>query len=225
LHKMLSKLPILFKKYPDVNWKNALAETQIESKFWLVKTLINHGIVDLGNVMVVGGWIGLLGNILLNQNELNINFVRSFDIDMLSVEASDELNKELETANWKFKAFVGDWDELNYSETIYRTRRISDSSYVDCQTRFDTIINTCCEHMASFSTWLKKIPDDRLLILQSYSDSNQEGHVNTCSSIEEFAASCQLEQVLFQGQMKIRDHYRFMLVGFKGVRLDKVSGN
>jgi hypothetical protein len=216
VHKVLSKLPILFEKYPGIHWRNALSETQMESKAWLIQTLLEKQILDLQNVMIMGGWIGLLGNFLLNQSELKINCVRSFDIDWQSVHASDELNKELETIDWKFKASVADWDELDYDLTKYQTRRLSDQSLADCETRFDTIINTCCEHMKSFSEWIGKVPDDRLMILQSHSNSEQEGHVNTCGSLDEFSEACRLGTVLFRGQLSLKQHQRYMLIGYKG---------
>ncbi len=205
----------VIKTNPNLNWRNALSKEQIRSKIWLINMLRESKLTDLGNVMILGGWIGLLGYLLLHDEELNINYIRSFDVDPESIRAADDLNYDHLKNNWKFKSCFANWDLIDYNETIYHTHRYTDNRDIDLTNRFDTIINTCCEHMSLFSDWIQKIPGDRLLILQSNSNAEFEGHTNCKSSLKEFVNSCQLSRVLYSGELDLGLYKRWMIFGYK----------
>jgi hypothetical protein len=215
-HKhLVSKLPRLINKYPDILWSKALDTVQIDSKLWMLDKLFENRIRDLGNVMILGGWIGLLGHFLLESKRFKINCVRSFDIDPSSIWVADYLNKEYETDGWKFKSSYGDWNLLDFKETHYQTHRLSDNSVADCVTKFDTIINSCCEHMEHFSEWIKRLPENRLLVLQSSSDESQTDHIHCFPNLEEFIAATRLKKIIYSGTLKLRSFDRFMIIGYK----------
>lgn len=214
-YHLLSRLPQLL-KISEVPWDHAFSEDQLLSKFWILETLRSIGVKDLGQVMILGGWVGLLGYILLGNKHISITKVRSFDIDHRLEKIADSLNMQYVANAWKFKAAYGNWSSLNYQETVYQTHRWSDGSLVNCVDSFQTVINTCCEHSENLETWIKKIPEDRLLILQSNSSSEYEGHVNPSPTLEDFQQKAKLGRTLFAGCLPTPRYNRWMLIGYRG---------
>lgn len=213
-YQILAQLPELMKSH-DLPWHYALSEGQILSKIWIVQTLRQLGINNLNQVMILGGWIGLLGSILLGSDDLGVTKVRSFDSDRSVRKIADTLNLHYVAKDWKFKAAYGDWNELNYAQTSYETERLSDGTLVSCTDIFHTIINTCCEHSDHLERWLSKVPSDRLLILQSNDSTEFDGHVNPCSTLDEFKSKAGLGRLLFSGELPTSRYTRWMLIGYR----------
>ena len=216
-YSLLSSLIKMSKDYPEVNWPYALSTGQIISKIWIIETLRALKVENLGSVMVLGGWVGLLGHILLSEKSLQIEKIRSFDIDPICEKIADMMNVNFVSKQWKFKASCSDWNSLNYDETQYTVHRLKDFGEVPLNDRFDTIINTCCEHVSGFENWIVRIPSDRLLILQSNSSSEFEGHVNCHPSLDVFKVQVGLNRVLFEGSLDAGEYKRWMLIGYRNV--------
>ena len=79
----------------------------------------------------------------------------------------------------------------------------------------DTIINTSCEHIENFDDWYAKIPDGKLVVLQSNNYYEVEEHVNCVGSIEEFAVKAPMDNILYSGELELPKYKRFMLIGYK----------
>ena len=193
---------------------DALSWGQLKSKRWLVKELEKLD-VPLGTVYLCAGWYGTLAAMLF-QSRLSIEKMRSFDIDESCLDVADTINKPQVLQGWKFKAVTKDIMDIDYNEHTWTTWSKANNrmSYdiIDCP---DTIINTSCEHIENFDKWYAKIPQGKMIVLQSNNFFEVEEHVNCVSSIEEFITSTPMSDILYRGELELTKYTRFMLIGIK----------
>jgi len=78
----------------------------------------------------------------------------------------------------------------------------------------DVVINTSCEHITQdqYDLWLSGMPHNSLLVLQS-NNYNIPEHVRTAKDLTEFTQQCQLENVLWTGELELPLYKRFMVIG------------
>ena len=155
---------------PNENWTDMFSLGQLESKFWIVEELEALN-VNLGTVFICGGWFGSLANMIFTSN-VQVDKIRSFDIDPSCLEIAEAMNRDYVIDNWKFKAVTEDMYNINYTGHTYNTPRCTspfayDSTLVECHDVPNTIINTSCEHIEDFDAWYNSIPDGKLVILQN----------------------------------------------------------
>ena len=195
----------------DIN-DDCLSRGQVQSKLWLVRELKKLDL-DLGMVFLCAGWYATLSTMMFEAG-LKIFKLRSFDIDPTCVAIADRFNKPWEIDQWRFKAVTADILNLNYSETTYEVYKPdgSSSSFTDIP---DTIINTSCEHIPNFDQWYAKIPEGKLLILQTNNYFEIEDHINCSANLEEFRAQCPMQEVMFAGKLALDKYTRYMLIGRK----------
>ena len=79
----------------------------------------------------------------------------------------------------------------------------------------DTIINTSCEHISEFSKWYDKLPEGKLIILQSNNYFEIDEHVNCSNSLTQFSASAPMKKVLYEGELDLGKYTRYMKIGRK----------
>ena len=115
---------------------------------------------------------------------------------------------------WQFKASTKDIFDINFEGDTYITQR-SDGTTCEQDDIPDTIINTSCEHIENFAEWYDKIPDGKLVVLQSNDFFEVEEHVNCVNSIEEFAVKAPMQNILYSGELEFPKYKRFMLIGYK----------
>jgi hypothetical protein len=200
------------KTYPDLDFSEALSQGQIQSKKWLIEHLENMNL-DLGTIFVLGGWWGILPAMIFESN-LRFEKIRSFDSDPTCAPIADKFNSTYLMDGWRFKASTLDMLTLDYLRSTFSTRRADGSSVELCEIP-NTIINTSCEHLTNFSDWWRKIPNQKLLVLQSNNNFAAADHVNAVNSLEEFEASAPLNEVFFRGSLPLQGYNRFMLIGRK----------
>ena len=181
---------------------------------WLVHELEKCN-VELGTVFLCAGWYATLATMLFQSNIKLLN-VRSFDIDDTCVDIAETFNKPWFVDQWRFKSITQDIMDVDYDEHTwqYWSNANNRMSYpiVDSP---DTIINTSCEHIANFTAWYDKIPDGKLVVLQSNNFFEVEEHVNCVNSIEEFAVKAPMQNILYSGELEFPKYKRFMLIGYK----------
>lgn len=196
----------------DVDFSDALSWGQLKSKRWLVDTLKSLEI-DLGMVYLCGGWYATLAPMLFNTN-LNVEKIRSFDIDESCASIAECVNKVNVKDEWKFKASTLDIHDLRYNNFSYTTKR-SDGSEVKLTETPNTIINTSCEHIENFHEWYDKVPWDKLLCIQSNNYFEIEDHVNCSYDLQAFHADTYMSRVLYKGEIELPKYKRFMKIGYK----------
>jgi len=192
--------------------KDALSQGQLRSKMWLINELKDID-ADLGTVFLCAGWYGIL-SVLMFENGLKINRVRSFDIDPVVKPIAEKFNLSWVKNEWKFKPSEIDIHDLKYNDFSYIVTR-SDGSSIQLTDTADTVINTSCEHIENFDEWYSKIPQGRLVVLQSNDYDDIDEHVNTSANLYEFAVQTPMSEVYYSGEMEFDKYMRFMRIGIK----------
>lgn len=179
----------LYAQYPDINWKDMVSRGQIDSKKWLVNYLIKST-KTINDVVVCGGWCGILSKMLYMSN-LNINSIVSLDLEEKHTNAANSIIR-----NKSFNAITCDMHDFDY-------------------TKVDTVINTSCEHVENFNKWYNKVPQDRLVVLQSNNYFDHREHINCVDSLEELKKQCPMNTIMYSGEFDIIEYKRFMIIGYK----------
>ena len=165
---------------------------QLKSKEWLINNLANHIDQDNVTIDIHGGWVGVLASMIFQSN-VPVTNIRSIDIDPHCQHVANMMNKGEEIAG-RFRAVTADMCVIR-----------SDA---------DVIINTSCEHISQYEydMWKSGVPHNSLLVLQSNNYKIPE-HVRTASNLDDFKEQCDLEHVLFAGEMELPLYKRFMVIG------------
>jgi len=185
---------------------------QLKSKLWLVEELKNTG-RSLGTVYLCAGWYASLATMLF-ENNFHIDKIRSFDIDESCAAIAETFNKKWLTDQWKFKATTRDIFDIDYDYHCYKSIK-SDGTECELVDSPTTIINTSCEHIADFDNWYNKIPEGKLVVLQTNNFFEIEDHVNCSNSVEEFSKNTPMKQVIYQGELDLGQYKRFMKIGIR----------
>ncbi len=169
---------------------------QINSKLWLIDNLKHYNHPHPYNILLCGGWNGVLATLLFNT-DLNISKITSMDIDPKCEKTACDINKAYEIEG-KFKAITNDM--LDYND----------------YDNYNLIINTACEHMTQddFNKWIDALPTETRIILQSNDYFAHEEHINCKSTLDEFQNSCGIE-VNFAAELPTEKYKRFMIMGIK----------
>ena len=187
---------------------------QLQSKLWLIDELQKLD-VDLGTVFLCAGWYATLSTMLFESN-IKLDKVRSFDIDETTVEIAETFNKQWFADGWKFKAIVDDINNIDYNGHTWHAWSNSNNRMSNPITDIpDTIINTSCEHIENFADWYAKIPDGKLVVLQSNNYYEIKEHVNCVKDIYEFKDMAPMSTLLYMGMKELPKYTRFMLIGYK----------
>ncbi len=186
--------------------KDAFSSGQIGSKIWLAE-ILEDCVLDLNfqgllnqplKIVTIGGWYGLINFILQTRNILNIDYIRSIDIDASACTNADLLNEHWVWQNWKFKALCRDANDFEYFD-------------------FDIIINSSVEHIPT-KQWWDNIPENKLVLLQS-NNMIHDDHVHNHHNLQEFSNDFTLTKTLFEGEKLFQyndwSFTRFMKVGIK----------
>lgn len=183
----------------------ALNKNQIASKMWLAEALLASAGPDYGTLLILGGWFGVLGAVLLHDSRFSIDRVRSIDIDPRCAAIAEALNATHVRAG-RFCAQTADMLEIDYTRPYGAA---ADGG------RPDLVINTSCEHLVDFDRWYRRIPAGQLLVMQSNDYYACREHVNCVPDLAAFRQRAPLSEVLFAGERKLRHYVRFMLIGRK----------
>lgn len=195
----------------DADLTDALSWGQLKSKRWIIEELEKLD-QELGTVFLCAGWYATLAAMLFNST-CKIDKIRSFDIDDSCVAIAETVNRHKVKDGWQFKASILDIHYMSYP-TVYKTFR-SDGSSIELEDMPDTIINTSCEHIENFDKWYAKIPDGKLMVLQSNNYFSIEEHVNCVQGPMQFEEQSPMTEVLYQGALELPKYTRFMRIGRK----------
>ena len=187
--------------------KDVFSSGQVGSKLWLcrqIETLLKGQKPQ--TVWILGGWAGLLSFLLLSREQLNIEAVRSFDLDSASSQKADLINENWVWRKHKFKAKIADCNLLDYT----------DGSFAGSKEP-DLIINSSVEHFHS-KKWYDNIPSGKTVALQSC-DLKHPSHIACAHSEEELKKQFPLSKLLYSGSLrfdyKTHSFSRYMLIGEK----------
>ena len=195
-------------------WNDCFSRGQLQSKLWLVHELKKCN-VDLGTVFLCAGWYATLATMLFESN-IKLDNVRSFDVDPSCVDIAEVFNKPWFVDQWRFKGITQDIMDINYNEHTwqYWSNANNRMSYPITDSP-NTIINTSCEHIENFTEWYAKIPDGKLVILQSNNFFEVDEHVNCSIDLDDFSRQTPLNSVLYSDSLQLEKYTRYMRIGIK----------
>lgn len=179
---------------------NAWNFNQISGKRWLVETLAAHVENNIENILLLGGWYGVLASLLLDHPAFARTHVSSLDIDPSCEAVARSLNRSWVNQG-RFDALTADMFDFDY-----RAWEQSENAI---------IVNTSCEHIADFGKWFDSIPAGTQLVLQSNDYFSCDEHVNCVDSLQDFEQQAPLSELRFSGALKLNKYTRFMLLGIK----------
>lgn len=185
---------------------------QLKSKLWLIDELEKLNL-PLGVVYLCAGWYATLATMLF-ESDMEISKIRSFDIDPSVIDIAKTFNKPWVMDNWKFQAATLDIHDIDFLSHTYNVTR-ADGSLCSQTTVPDTVINTSCEHIEHFEDWYEKIPQGKLLVLQSNNFREIKEHVNCVNNLFEFKRIAHMSILLYEGELDLGKYKRFMLIGRK----------
>jgi hypothetical protein len=196
----IKRLAVAINNNRDLNWKDALSRNQVKSKIWLVEKLTALNLIPkqrkLGDVetstLVVGGWVGMIP-FLANMLGKNLDSVTNVDIDTTVHSAALELNSGFHN---------------NFKNSGTDVREIQLSKYKKL-----LLIDTIVEHFKDHGQWIASLPKGTTVVLQGNDMFDVPDHVNCHNSLEEFVASCGLNNILWAGELNLYMCNRYMAIG------------
>lgn len=195
----------------DVHLNDAFSWGQLKSKRWLVSELEKLDL-DLGIVFLSAGWYATLAAMMFDS-KCKIEKIRSFDIDGSCANIADTINRCHVLDNWKFKASTLDIHAMTYPLN-YTTLR-ANKSQVELVEMPTTIVNTSCEHIENFTSWYNKIPNGKIVVLQTNNYFDIDEHINCSESLSDFANNTPMTTVLYSDELILPKYKRFMRIGIK----------
>jgi len=167
---------------------------QVNSKVWLAENLIGFVPVRPLNIVIYGGWNGVLASILFNSN-IAVKRITSVDIDPVCEDIANTVNKRQEMQG-KFSAVTADMCEYT--------------------TNADVVINTSCEHITQeqYEQWLNNQPNDAVFVLQSNNYFTHDEHVRCAIDLTDFTRMSKLTPY-YRGTLDTPKYERYMIIGKK----------
>ena len=167
---------------------------QVNSKVWLAEQLPGFVPVKPLNIVIYGGWNGVLASILFNS-KISIQSITSVDIDPLCESTAYTINKRYEMQG-KFSAITADM--------------------CDFKTDADVVIITSCEHITQeqYDQWLSNQPDDATFVLQSNNYFDLDEHIRCSIDLTDFTKMSKIKPY-FRGTFPTSKYERYMLIGKK----------
>ena len=169
---------------------------QVKSKIWLIDNLTTWVPSYPNNVVIHGGWNGVLASLLFQTNIPIANIV-SIDIDPKCEEISRTMNK-IEEIEGRFQSVTSNMADYRYN--FYP----------------DIVINTSCEHIdqKTYDRWLQNIPKNTIIVLQSNNYFELNEHIRCANDLEEFKDQSNIK-VISASELELPKYTRFMLIGYK----------
>ncbi len=167
---------------------------QVNSKVWLAENLLGFVPVRPLNVVIYGGWNGVLASILFNS-KIAVKHITSVDIDPVCEDIANTVNKRYEIDS-KFSAVTADMCEYT--------------------TNADVVINTSCEHITQeqYEQWLNNQPDDAVFVLQSNNYFKHQEHVRCSIDLTDFTRMSKIKP-FYRGTLDTPNYERYMIIGKK----------
>lgn len=177
---------------------HALNAKQIASKQWLLLEMLNNLGSVFSNILVVGGWYGVLSALLLNDPRFVIGRISSVDLDPSCAPVAELLNRRF-MRDGRFSAHTSDMYRFDYGSMS------GDAGSL--------VINTSCEHIPNLRDWLALLPRGQQVVLQSNDYHAIPEHIACVSSADELATLAGLSTVSFSGALPSKNYTRFMVMG------------
>jgi len=171
-------------------------DSQLRSKSWLINNIKKHIPTLSGNVYVIGGWYGILSQLIVDNFPTS---VYNIDIDDSCIIYGNMLSNNDSRINF----ITEDMARFN--------------NYIEP----NLVINTSTEHVTQdvYDMWLKNIPVGTPVVIQGNNFYECQEHVRCFETLEEFNNNSTLKNIVFTNKLKCmgpnKPFYRFMTIGYK----------
>jgi hypothetical protein len=193
LQRLLTRIDAL---PPDARGRmvEAFDKTQVSSKLWLIDAL--DGLFDLAQVelLVLGGWYGVLPLLCNLRLERPPTAMVCVDLGPTACTVGADVIGAL------------------YPNVHYHC---ADVMTYDYRAPGTVVVNTICEHLPDVAGWWRRLPSGQPVALQSNDYFCCPDHVNCVRSLEEMKAQTPLAEILFEGVLPLPLFHRFMLIGIR----------
>jgi len=191
--KLVAGLARVIAKHPHAEVGVAFNHKQLASKIWARDSLLTSLGGKFQRVWILGGWYGVLAAMLLDDPRFEIETIDSIDIDPAVEDVGRTLMGDVGD---RFRALTNDMYALDYAAGGP-----------------DLVINTSCEHIIDLKTWLQLLPRSTAVLLQSNNYFSEPTHINCMNSLAEFTDEAGLTELVFSGELQMKNYTRFMLIG------------
>jgi hypothetical protein len=169
---------------------------QIKSKVWLVD-ICNNYIDKPTNIVIFGGWIGVLASIMFQSSTYPIEHITSIDIDPWCRDISNII---CEPHKQQFTSITEDMATFSY------------------QQQPNLVINTSTEHITqqTYDVWYKNIPNKTIVLIQGNNFFNCDEHIRCSKSLNDFKLMNHVpNRVVFEGNIDCEIYDRYMCIWVK----------
>lgn len=164
--------------------RDAWSTGQLISKEWLLREIKRF---DIDDVLVVGGWFGLLARAIQFETQAQTT---TLDIDGIAHTVASRV--------------MGDPNHSLHAD-MYKV----DYSPYSC------VVNTSLEHIGDPRAWSKLVYPDTIVVAQSNNARHIKEHINCVDSADELATSLNLRDIHFAGELVFPMYTRYMVIGTK----------
>ena len=174
--------------------RDSLSDGQTSSKLWVIDQLSKIENIDTKSVCVLGGWVGILCRFIFDY--LGTRHVTNIEID----GSLRKINGCI------MKPFL---DSFTFEH--------ADMYSVDYYSKdFDVLINTSAEHIASIQDWIEKIPENKIVVIQSNNFFSHPQHINCVNNEEELIlkvlSARNVKTISYSGTLELPIYNRFMVI-------------
>lgn len=180
---------------------DSFSSGQILSKIWLcehLESIVSKNFQNPVNIILLGGWYGLINLLLRSRNNIPIGKIKNIDIDQQACDIADKINESWVWKSWEFKSYCQDANTIEFDDV-------------------DIVINTSVEHIDT-DLWYINIPDNTLCVLQS-NNMIHDDHYKNHRDCEHLLNDYPMSTVYYQGTKKFQypdwSFERYMVIGRK----------
>ena len=180
--------------YKFKDYSECIFETQIQSKWWLVETLVDARYRDrqIKGIDILAGWYGIvIIPMLVNRLGYDIP-INIYDIDEYTCDIAQHIYKD------EFPQVT-----INHKDVVFDNLDL----------KGNVVINCSCEHMMDMKHITNQYPD-KLYVLQSNNNKNVKWlHINCAEGAGELATQGHLRKVFYGESREFLGAKRIMVIG------------
>lgn len=176
---------------------HSVDQKQWDSKQWLVDEFAKqYGEYSDGSLYIIGGWYGLLANLLREKFPQESMNIKSIDMDSMAEY---------------------------YGHKLFYDKNISFDTYditeKDETEKHNSIICTSCEHIdrEDLLDLISKKKEKDWVVLQSNNYFEHVSHINCSESLYDFVEyvkpHLKMQWIAYAGELDLGDFKRFMIIG------------
>lgn len=175
----------------------SLQNDQFKIRAWIVdqfNNIIKNKKTRSANIL--GSGFGVYDSLLING--MNLDLIYFYDYD-----------PEVKSVNWKLFKHIQPIKDIDQRCLDV----ILDKDYL--RTEAEVVINLSCECMFDMKTIVHNSWSLETIFCLVGSNRNKKGNINVHSNLSEFIESTGLKNILYSGELTIKDETKYLVIGDK----------